>query len=697
MDVKAEPEDLPDFILIIHGFRAKGMECKRCKAFIFQIAACTQVLFFHESSYKKTFLQMKKKMLFVAAAFFSSHTYAQQDSTTLDDLVVTATKNAVKQSQTGKVVSVINQETLQRNAGKTLTEILNYQAGVFVNGANNALGSNQDYYIRGAATSNTLILLDGVPVADPSYINSYFDLNNINPAQVERIEILKGAQSTLWGSDAVAGVINIITKKGAASTFSPNLMLSYGSYETFRANAAINGSVKKFTYNLQYGYTNSKGFSSAKDTTVNANFEKDKYLQHNVQANLGYQFSNKWSVRYTANYGTYETGLDAGAFTDDADYINKNRSFLNSVVLAYSTPTTSFQFVNTLIDTKRLLEDDSASVGGFNKFARGRYEGGSFISELFGNTKLNSYFNLVTGVQRVAHNTSQSYNSISSFGPFTAIPISEDSARTTNYAAYASLNMLGYKQFNVEAGLRFNNHSIYGNNVTWSFNPSYNIDGLTRVFVNVSSAYKVPSLYQLYSEYGNGLLKPETSTNYEIGVQSLSNNKRNSIRLVAFKRDIKDLIVFFTDASFNSQYINRDEQHDYGFEVENSIAIGKMGQWVSNFTYVEGEGKTGNVKANNLFRRPNFTFNSTLTLEPVKGLTIMPNVRFVGTRKRGDFDPGPQTMPSYYTIDFSAGYLIASTYRLFIDCRNITDQDYQDIPGYSSRGRNITVGLSAQF
>jgi vitamin B12 transporter len=184
--------------------------------------------------------------------------------------------------------------------------------------------------------------------------------------------------------------------------------------------------------------------------------------------------------------------------------------------------------------------------------------------------------------------------------------------------------------------LRFNNHSIYGNNVTWSFNPSYQIDDVTRVFINLSSAYKVPSLYQLYSEYGNDLLKPETSTNYEIGVQSLSNNNKNSIRLVAFKRDIKNLIVFFTDANYNSQYINRDEQHDYGFEVESSIAIGKMGALVSNFTYVEGEGKTNNAKTNNLFRRPNFTFNSTLTLEPVKGLTVMPNVRFVGTRWRGD-------------------------------------------------------------
>ena len=122
---------------------------------------------------------MKKKIFIAAAVFFSSQSFAQQpvptnsgDSATMDEVVVTATKTRVKQSQTGKVVTVINQSTLQKSAGKSLTEILNYQAGVFVNGANNNPGSNQDYYLRGAATGNTLILVDGVPVADPSYITS---------------------------------------------------------------------------------------------------------------------------------------------------------------------------------------------------------------------------------------------------------------------------------------------------------------------------------------------------------------------------------------------------------------------------------------------------------------------------------------------------------------------------------------------
>jgi vitamin B12 transporter len=647
---------------------------------------------------------MKKKIFIAAAVCFSSQLYAQQDvpsilgdSASMDEVVVTATKTSIKQSQTGKVLTVINQAALERNAGKSITEILNYQAGVFVVGANNNAGSNQDYSIRGAVTSNTLILLDGVPVADPSYISSYFDLNNINPAQVERIEILKGAQSTLWGSDAVAGVINIITKKGGAKKFSPNALVSYGSYNTFKANAGINGSVNKFSYNLNYGHTNSEGFSSAYDSTGNRGFDDDKFIQNNFQANLGYRIDPKFAVRYSMNYGKYNTGLDAGAFTDDKDYTNKNSNFLNSLVLTYTGKNASLNFTNTNINTKRLLIDDSASVGGFAKFQRGDYRGYSFASELYGNIKLAEKISLVAGVQRIANKTDQSYMTISSFGPFeTALG---DTAKTTNYAGYASLSLLNYHRFNVEAGVRYNNHSMYGNNATWSFNPSYNIDEDTRVFVNLSSAYKVPSLYQLYDgEYGNPGLQPEKSNNYEIGVQTLSNDKKNSLRLVAFKRDIKDVIVFYTDFStYESEYLNRDEQHDYGFEIENSFSVGKIGQWVTNLAYVDGDGETDNIKVKNLYRRPNFTFNSSLSLEPVKGLTLMPNFRFVGTRIKGEYDGGPKVMPQYYTIDFYAAYNFKNQVKVFADLRNITDQAYFDIPGYNSRKANFTVGLSMQL
>ena len=638
---------------------------------------------------------MKKKIFIAAAVIISTAAQAQQDTTAakqLDEVIVTATKFQQKQSTTGKVVSVINQETLQRNAGKTITEIINSQTGVFINGANNNLGTNQDVYFRGAGSGNTLILIDGVPVGDPSQISNSFDLNSIAVGQIERIEILKGAQSTLWGSDAVAGVINIITIKGGKNKISPTAMLTYGSYSTLRGNAGINGTIDKFSYNVGYNFTSSKGLSSAYDSTGTKNFDDDKFTQNNVQANLGYKINDRFAVKGLYSFAKYKANVDAGAFKDDKDNVVDNKNTISNLAFSYTVAKLQLHLSQTFVKAERVYTDDSASVGGFAKYSKGNYNGNSNITELYGNILLHKKLSLVSGVQYLSQKTSQDYLSISSFGPYkTALG---DSAKANNFSLYNSLLLTDVKGFNLEAGFRYNHHSIYGGNATYTFNPSYNIDENTRVFVNISSAYKIPSLYQLYSEYGNKDLKPEKSNNYELGVQTFSNNKRNSFRIVGFKRDIKDLIIFYTNSSFVSKYINRDEQHDYGFELESSTAIGKKGNWTNNFTYVDGEGRNNNVNVKNLYRRPNFVMNSVLTLQPVKSLTLMPSFRFVGTRLKGQYDAGPATQPQYYTIDCYLGYEFAKYFRLFIDLRNITNQQYFDVVGYNSKKFNVMTGLS---
>ncbi len=637
---------------------------------------------------------MKKSFLLLAAVSIGSQLSAQDSSTSkqLDEVIITANRIEQKQNTTGKVVTVIDQATLQRNAGKTFSEIMNTQAGIFINGANNNPGTNQDVYFRGAATGNVLILIDGIPVSDASLINNSFDLNTINPAQVERIEILKGAQSTLWGSDAVAGVINIITKKSGSKKMEGNGLLGYGSYNTIRANAGISGRLNKFTYNTSYNFTNSKGFSSARDTSGTKNFDNDKFAQHNFLANLRYDFNKKFSVKAFSSFGQYKNGIDAGAYKDDTDNNVTSKNSNNGLAFTYTNSKLNLNLSQNFISANRVYIDDSASVGGFAKYSKGSYEGNTGITELFGSYKIVKHLSVVSGMQYMDQNTTQEYMSLSIYGPYkTALG---DSARANNFSFYASLLAVQLNGFNVEAGFRINKHSIYGSNATYTFNPSYNIDENTRVFVNISSGYKIPSLYQLYSEYGNKQLKPEDSRNYEIGFQSFSNNRKNSLRIVGFKRDIKNLIVFYTNpTTYESKYINRDEQHDYGFELESSIGIGSKGSWSNNFTYVDGEGKNNSVKVKNLYRRPNFTFNSMLTLEVAKNFTVIPSFRFVGTRLKGQYDPGPAQMPSYYTLDCYFGYRFSKNIRAFVDVRNITNQVYYDVPGYNSRKFNFNTGI----
>jgi vitamin B12 transporter len=185
-------------------------------------------------------MSMTKKLLALSALLAAMNAQAQ-DSTAkreLDEVVVTATKYPVKLSETGKVVTVIGREQMERSSGKSLAQVLTEQTGIIVNGANSNPGKDKSIFLRGASNDYTLILLDGIPVNDPSGAGGAFDLRLFPVEQIDHIEILKGSQSTLYGSDAVAGVINIITKKKGSKAIGFNGGATYGSFNTFTADVA---------------------------------------------------------------------------------------------------------------------------------------------------------------------------------------------------------------------------------------------------------------------------------------------------------------------------------------------------------------------------------------------------------------------------------------------------------------------------
>ncbi len=641
---------------------------------------------------------MKKFLCLAAAIAVFSFSEAQTDSAKqLDQVTVTGSKAPVKQSESGKLVTVLDSKLIAASAGKTLTELLNTQAGFMLVGSNNAPGTNIDAYFRGASDGNLLIVIDGVPVYDPSQITNTFDLNAIPLEQIDRIEILKGGQSTIWGSDAVAGVVQIFLKKESRKPLAANATVSYGTYQTFRAGLGIDGTVDKFGYRVQYNYQKSAGFSSAYDSTGKAGFDKDGFSQNNLMAELHYAFTPHLTLKATTNISAYHNDLDEGAFTDDKDYTASNKN--NSGTLNLNYQQTNFKW-NTLLSyqqAKRFFIDDSSYISNpYSTYQRGDYKGNTWSGESYINRAFTPHVELVGGIQYIRQSTEQHYFSTGSFGPFES-DLGKDSASIHQYSGYASLLLKNMAGFNFEGGLRVNHHSIYGTNATYTINPSFSIDQHTKVFVNISSAYKIPSLYELYSEYGNKSLKPERSVTYEIGLQAESPDGSISFRIAGFKRDIRDLISFFTDPNtFASFYVNADKQNDYGFELESSFKLGTIGSWSNNFSFVDGEGTIDGVKTKNLYRRPNFILNSRLNLEPLPHFTISPAFRYVGDRMKGSFDIGPATMPHYYLVDCSLAYQLPHV-RLFANLQNITNQQYFDVYGYNSKKFNMMAGLSVGF
>ncbi len=281
---------------------------------------------------------MKKIYFPLLAISIALQANAQEDSVRskqLDEVVVTGSKTSIKQSQTGKIVTVIDSKTILNNAGHTLTELLNTQAGFMLIGSNNTMGTNIENYFRGADAGNLLIVVDGVPVTDPSQISNTFDLNSIPLEQIDRIEILKGGQSTIWGSDAVAGVVQIFLKKESAKPLAANGNFSYGTYNTLRAGAGVDGTYKKLGYKIQYNYQGSDGFSSAYDSTGNKGFDKDGFSQNNLQAELKFKFSEAFNMKLLGTVSDYHFGLDEGAFTDDKDYGGKNKNNMGVLYFNY--------------------------------------------------------------------------------------------------------------------------------------------------------------------------------------------------------------------------------------------------------------------------------------------------------------------------------------------------------------------------
>ncbi len=647
-----------------------------------------------------------KRIFLAAAVIFSSNIYAQTDTTkNLETVVVTANKIEQKQNETGKVITVISRSVLEQNRGRSVGELLNEQVGMIIGGANNNYGTNQTVYVRGASSANTLVLLDGVPLNDASGVTSEFDLNTFALDQIERIEILKGAQSTLYGSDAVAGVINFISRKIEKGVQADG-QLSAGSFGTIRAGIGVRGQKNGWQYSAAYSLLSSNGFSSAQDTSGTSGYEKDSFKQQVVQFGIGYTKFKNLELRAFGKYNFNKADIDAGAYRDDKDYAYNTKNFIAGLQSKYIFKKSYLMLMYNYNQYDRSYKDDSLDVAGVPYslsdpysfiYQDGKYYGRSHYAELFGNFKINSKINLVTGIDYRQNNTSQTYEYvIKDLGDFSSLPLNRDTASTNQYSIYGSFLYNDQKHFSIGIGGRFNHHSVYGNVYTYSVNPAYLL-GKYKIFANVSSAYRVPSLYQLFSEYGNKNLKPESSVNYEAGIQYQS--KKVNARIVAFKRDIKDVFAFYTDyTTYISNYINYDRQKDHGVEFELTVKPVKALTVSVNYAYTYGHLETVTDAGKdssfyNLYRRPRHILNARVAYQATEKFLLAVSSRMVSSFYEPQYLADALKVNGYTVFNAYVSYNLKKQIRLFADLQNITDVKYTDQPGFNTRRFNIHGGL----
>ena len=643
---------------------------------------------------------MKMKFFALAAIIFSSQLHAQDSTKTLDEQVFTASKYPQKKVETGKVISVITREDLEKSSGKTIAEVLNQQVGVSVNGANNNYGTNQIVNIRGGAWGNSLVLVDGLPLNDPSVITNYFDLNLFATENVERIEILKGGQSTLYGSDAVDGVINIITRKAGTKPFSLSTGIVAGSYNTFKEFLNFSRAWKWGSYVVSYTTLNSKGFGAAVDTGSSKNVDNDGFNEHAVNANLNTIFSKTTRMKFNGSYTYYKTDLDAGAFAGDKDYTVKNSNVQAGFGLTHEQAKGSLHFNYLYSYISRNYLDDSSSKGNpYLDYAKSKYIGRSHFAEFYDNWKWNDW-QLMLGMDYRSNSTYQEYYSEGPYGPYAPPALTAKMSQTSPYADISWKKDGGW---NIDFGARLNIHSVYGSNESFSFNPSYVWKHQLKLFVNLYSAYKVPALYQLFDPtYGNQQLKPERGIIVEEGVELLK-VKGFSARAVGFYRNTTNKIDFITTDPVNyiSQYVNVSRQTNSGVELEAAYRYQQL-DVKANYTYTDGKTVssydgagnplTKDTTYYNLYHVPRNTFNISVGYSVGKQFLFSASLHAADKRLEYVYGAEPLELKGYYTLDLYGSYRYGKV-KFFVDAHNVTNQKYIEINGYNTKQFNLMAGI----
>jgi vitamin B12 transporter len=614
--------------------------------------------------------------------------------TQLEDVIVTANKIEQKQNGTSKVITVITAAQIQQNAGRTIAQVLNEQAGLSLPGSLSNLGTVPSIYMRGAASGRTLILLDGAPVGDPSMISNEFDLNLVPLNQVERIEILKGAQSTLYGSDAIGGVINIITKsKGAPFVTGA---LSYGSYGTKQGNLQFNSSIKKLNYTIGFENQNADGFSSAKDITNKANFDKDGYQNNSFFVKAKYQIDSLWDVQLSSRKTAYSSAIDYGGFMDDRDNEFKNATTMSGLVLKYKKAKTNFQLQYQYTTQDRTYLNDSADRS-YLIYENNQYAGTTHFADAFLSTPIHKNVQWIVGTDFRYGSYNQSYEAL---GQGWAYAFSTNDTFQFQNALYTSVLINdNTKKWLLELGARYNNHNRFGNNQTFTLNPSYALTDQVRLVASVSTGFKAPSLYQLGNNdqlSNNNQLKAETSFNTEFGLSF----KKGDVfaRAVYYNRTIKNGIDY---NNINFQYFNFIQQKVNGLEIEIQHPLNQQHHFSLNYTLMNGQETNQNritttdtITYNYLLKRPRHSLNAQWNYIINSKWNASLTGRFISERKDVGGYAKPDVTLGYYTLlNANIQYKWNKRLVLFANGQNLLNDNFSEVNGYNAIGRMFQFGI----
>ncbi|MGH8318376.1 MAG: TonB-dependent receptor plug domain-containing protein [Steroidobacteraceae bacterium] len=649
---------------------------------------------------------MKQRIALLAAAapliLFATHASADPTAdstdTSLKEVVVVATRTPVPISKVGNSVTVLTDTDIKQSQATIVSDLLEQTPGITV-ARDGGVGQPTSVFIRGAESDQTVVVIDGVKMTDPSLAGGGFDFENLLMGDISRIEILRGAQSTLYGSDAIGGVIDISTadptqkSEGSAS-------LEGGSHDTGYGTANVGGVSDALMWRAAGSYYGTGGIpcfdqylGGKRDcaSQIGDGAGQIRYdLTPDVQLDLrGYLVSSR------TDFDGYDT--PTGAFGDDSEY-GKTQQGIGYAGLTWWSPdrslTNRLSVQYTGSETREYDPHAPANYGypttetfyGFGRNIREEYQGTWQFSDAG---------HVVFGAQ----NEHSTMNTVSPFSPFIGAGVIMDSG-------FVQAQDEVLQGLTLTVGGRYDHHDVYGGHGTGQFAAAWVLpDRNTILRASFGQGFEAPSLYELDSNYGNRALQPETANSWDAGIEHHALEDRLVVAATYFQRASRDLINFF-DCTTPSPlcatepfgyYANIDRSFAHGVELAGSLKATEQLSITANYTLskTEDDSPGSSTYGNGLPRRPADSGNAAVNYVWPFRLSTALAMRYSGP----SFDDAANTirLGGYVLLDIRTSFPINDHLSMYARVENLTDRHYEVAYEYGTLGRSAYIGARATF
>lgn len=622
------------------------------------------------------------KQIFFGSILFSliiliviqGHSEAADESVELKGIVITATRTEIPIEQTASSITVIDSKMIEDKKIRTVYDALRLVPGLNVIQTGGP-GGTTSFFLRGTNSNHALVLIDGIEVN--SATDGAYNSTDLTTDNIERIEILRGPQSTLYGSNAVGGVIHIITKRGKDG-FNPSASLEFGSYDTLRWATELSGANEGLDYSLSASKISTDGFSKANES--NGNTEDDGYKNTTVSSRIGVIQSSGSRIEWTARYTSAEVDQDDCGLTcpvDDLNFVQETVSRITALRFSKEVKAGWDQELTFSFNDETLKGSDPDLDDQFNNFKIKTI--GKRI-EWQNNIRFSQNYNITVGYEYEALRGENE----DSF---------EKSAINNGlYAFYQEQQ----KNLVFNAGLRYDDNNRFGKETTYKVEAAYFMRASGgKLRGGYGTAFHGPTFNDLYFPgFGNPDLDPEKSQSWEIGLDQPLFNRIAHISGTYFETDIDDLIVFVvTDpVTFEGLSENVEKATIRGLEISGDFALGHFMTLSGNYTWVDTENlETGNQLA----RRPKRKASATVVMRPINHLNL--NADLIRVGRRYNDTANTILMKPYTVINASSTYSLTSSINIFVRVENALDKDYEEVAGYGTAGRSTYGGLKVKF